>query len=63
MIEPQRDAEAGSSASSSPARAGGTAWACVGGAYGMALRGAGYRDILAHYYRGTALEQISASER
>ena len=28
---------------------------CQVGAYGMALRGHGYRDILAHYYTGTRL--------
>jgi len=28
---------------------------CQVGAYGMALRGASYREILAHYYRGTGL--------
>jgi len=31
---------------------------CQVGAYGMALRGAGYRKILAHYYRGTEIEKI-----
>jgi stage II sporulation protein D len=28
---------------------------CQVGAYGMALRGASYREILAHYYRGSVL--------
>ena len=32
---------------------------CQVGAYGMALRGAGYREILAHYYRGVRLERIA----
>jgi len=32
---------------------------CQVGAYGMAVRGAGYREILAHYYRGTELSQLS----
>jgi stage II sporulation protein D len=31
---------------------------CQVGAYGMALRGANYRDILAHYYRGARLETL-----
>jgi stage II sporulation protein D len=30
---------------------------CQVGAYGMALRGAEYREILAHYYRGTKIER------
>ena len=33
---------------------------CQVGAYGMAVRGAGYREILAHYYRGAELSQLSA---
>lgn len=33
---------------------------CQVGAYGMALRGASYRDILAHYYRGAAVKKIAA---
>jgi len=32
---------------------------CQVGAYGMALRGADYREILAHYYRSTSLEPLS----
>ena len=28
---------------------------CQVGAYGMALRGASYEEILAHYYRGSSL--------
>jgi stage II sporulation protein D len=31
------------------------------GAYGLALAGAGHRDILAHYYRGTALGALPAT--
>jgi stage II sporulation protein D len=32
---------------------------CQTGAYGMAGRGAGYRDILAHYYSGTTLARAT----
>lgn len=32
---------------------------CQVGAYGMALRGTGYREILGHYYRGAAVEKIA----
>ncbi len=31
---------------------------CQVGAYGMALRGSSYRQILAHYYSGTELEKV-----
>lgn len=31
------------------------------GAYGFALEGAGYKDILRHYYRGTRIEKTSAT--
>ncbi len=31
---------------------------CQVGAYGMALRGATYREILAHYYRGAKVRQV-----
>jgi hypothetical protein len=31
---------------------------CQVGAYGMALRGSDYREILAHYYRGAVLESL-----
>ena len=34
---------------------------CQVGAYGMALRGATYREILAHYYRGATLDQVGAT--
>ena len=29
--------------------------------YGMALRGASYREILAHYYRGARIERLSGA--
>ena len=32
---------------------------CQVGAYGMALRGADYRQILAHYYTGTKIERLT----
>src|SRR6185503_2189772 len=34
---------------------------CQVGAYGMAVRGHSYRDILAHYYTGTRLGPLPAS--
>jgi stage II sporulation protein D len=36
---------------------------CQVGAYGMALRGASYREILAHYYRGAAVNKLSGRSR
>ncbi len=36
---------------------------CQVGAYGMAVRGHGYRDILGHYYRGVHLERLGAAPR
>ena len=36
---------------------------CQVGAYGMALRGAAYREILAHYYTGSKLEPLESDER
>jgi stage II sporulation protein D len=33
------------------------------GAYGYALNGAGYRDILGHYYTGTAIGQADPAQR
>jgi stage II sporulation protein D len=36
---------------------------CQVGAYGMALRGSTYREILTHYYRGAALSRIPAGGR
>ena len=32
---------------------------CQVGAYGMALRGSDYREILSHYYRGTRIQGLS----
>jgi hypothetical protein len=34
---------------------------CQVGAYGMAVRGHGYRDILAHYYTGTRLGSLPST--
>ena len=36
---------------------------CQVGAYGMALRGLDYRQILAHYYRGATLAAVDAAGR
>lgn len=36
---------------------------CQVGAYGMALRGSGYREILAHYYSGAEIEKVDAALR
>ncbi len=36
---------------------------CQVGAYGMAVRGRDYREILAHYYRGTAIERLDDPAR
>ncbi len=33
------------------------------GAYGFALNGSGYRDILAHYYTGTAIGTLDPNQR
>lgn len=33
------------------------------GAHGLALRGATYREILAHYYRGTRLQRVASPRR
>jgi stage II sporulation protein D len=33
------------------------------GAYGFALNGSGYRDILAHYYTGTAIGAVDGNQR
>ena len=55
-LEPPRPARP---AGSSPAAAGGTASGmCQVGSYGMAQRGHGYRDILAHYYTGVELGRV-----
>ncbi len=36
---------------------------CQVGSYGMAVRGAGYREILAHYYPGTTLKKAAVAGR
>jgi stage II sporulation protein D len=36
---------------------------CQVGAYGMAVRGASYGEILGHYYSGAALEKIPKTRR
>jgi len=36
---------------------------CQVGAYGMAVRGSSYREILGHYYRGARLERIPRTGR
>ena len=64
VIELQRDAEGKIEA----AVFAGKGWGhgvglCQVGAYGMAVRGASYEEILAHYYRGTRLERIEDSSR
>ena len=64
VIEPQQDAEGRLEA----VVFAGKGWGhgvglCQVGAYGMALRGAKYREILSHYYRGAALEKRSAAGR
>ena len=33
------------------------------GAYGFALNGSAYRDILAHYYTGTAIGSVDGNQR
>ena len=33
------------------------------GAYGFALNGSGYRDILGHYYTGTAIGSLDPNQR
>lgn len=59
VIEPQRDPEGRLEA----VVFAGKGWGhgvglCQVGAYGMALRGAGYREILAHYYRGVDVRRL-----
>ena len=61
VIEPQRDALGEIEA----VVFAGKGWGhgvglCQVGAYGMALRGADYRQILAHYYRGARLERLGS---
>jgi stage II sporulation protein D len=62
VIEPQRDASGRIEA----VVFAGKGWGhgvglCQVGAYGMALRGASYDEILTHYYSGAAIEQIDRS--
>jgi len=64
VIEPQRDAEGRIEA----VVFAGKGWGhgvglCQVGAYGMAVRGAGYREILGHYYRGARLERSEPGTR
>lgn len=59
VIEPQRDAQGRLEA----VVFAGKGWGhgvglCQVGAYGMALRGASYREILAHYYRNIAVRRL-----
>jgi stage II sporulation protein D len=59
VMEPQRDARGGLEA----VVFAGKGWGhgvglCQVGAYGMALRGATYREILAHYYRDIAVRRL-----
>jgi stage II sporulation protein D len=61
VIEPQRDASGAIEA----VVFAGKGWGhgvglCQVGAYGMALRGASYREILGHYYRGTEIGRLQA---
>ena len=61
MIEPQRDRDGKIEA----VVFAGKGWGhgvglCQVGAYGMALRGADYREILSHYYSGTKIERLVA---
>ena len=60
VVEPQRDAEGHLEA----VVFAGKGWGhgvglCQVGAYGMALRGSTYRQILSHYYQGARLQKIS----
>ncbi len=64
VIEPQRDARGEIEA----VVFAGKGWGhgvglCQVGAYGMALRGADYRQILDHYYRGVTLERQEPAAR
>jgi stage II sporulation protein D len=61
VVEPQRDR----SGSLTAVVFAGKGWGhgvglCQVGAYGMAIRGSGYREILAHYYRGAKIENLPA---
>jgi stage II sporulation protein D len=64
VIEPQRDAAGRLEA----VVFAGKGWGhgvglCQVGAYGMALRGADYKAILAHYYRGSKLDRLRPVSR
>lgn len=64
VIEPQRDAQGEIEA----VVFAGKGWGhgvglCQVGAYGMALRGADYREILGHYYSGVTLERQESAAR
>jgi stage II sporulation protein D len=59
VLEPQRDAQGRLDA----VVFAGKGWGhgvglCQVGAYGMAVRGADYRQILSHYYSGASLTEI-----
>lgn len=59
VIEPQRDSQGGLEA----VVFAGKGWGhgvglCQVGAYGMALRGADYKEILAHYYREVTIRRL-----
>ncbi len=64
VIEPQRDA----SGEIDSVVFTGKGWGhgvglCQVGAYGMALRGVAYSDILAHYYRGAVIDRLPSATR
>ena len=64
VIEPQRDEQGRIEA----VVFAGKGWGhgvglCQVGAYGMALRGASYREILDHYYSGATLERPESADR
>jgi len=64
VIEPQRNAKGELEA----VVFAGKGWGhgvglCQVGAYGMALRGATYREILTHYYTGTQVERLRPAKR
>jgi len=61
VIEPQRDEQGRLEA----VVFAGKGWGhgvglCQVGAYGMALRGAGYKEILTHYYRGVTVRRLDS---
>jgi stage II sporulation protein D len=64
VLEPQRDDRGGLQAMVFTGKGWGHGVGlCQVGAYGMALRGASYKEILAHYYRGARVEKLSGSPR